>query len=119
MTTQPAFDPTSTGGLRRTLKSRHMSMIALGGGGFSNLAAYSGFMSNGIVPVLIGAVVATGFYFGTELIIVAAASSEDPEMAVAKAIQSVISRIMLFYIESILLVVTIVPWDDAAMRWTA
>jgi L-asparagine transporter-like permease len=104
MTTQPAFDPTSTGGLRRTLKSRHMSMIALGGGGFSNLAAYSGFMSNGIVPVLI---------------VIAAASSEDPEMAVAKAIQSVISRIMLFYIESILLVVTIVPWDDAAMRWTA
>ena len=40
-------------------------------------------MPNGIVPVLTGAVAATGFYFGAEIVTVAAAESAEPERAVA------------------------------------
>jgi len=82
-------------------------------GGVPSLKAYGGFMPNGIVPVLTGAVAATGFYFGTEIISVAAAESAEPEKAVAETTQSVIWRVLVFYVGSIFLVVAIVPWNDA------
>jgi GABA permease len=84
------------------------------GGGFGNLVVHGGFAPNGIGPVLAGAVAATGFYFGAELVTIAAAESAAPERAVAAAVQSVISRVLVFYVGSILLVVAIVPWNDAA-----
>jgi GABA permease len=81
-------------------------------GGIRHLTAHGGFMPNGIVPVLTGAVAATGFYFGAEIVTIAAAESAEPERAVAETTQSVIWRVLVFYIGSIFLVVAIVPWDD-------
>ncbi|MBS0393195.1 MAG: amino acid permease [Proteobacteria bacterium] len=81
-------------------------------GGFAHLTAHGGFLPKGIVPVLTGAVAATGFYFGSEIVTVAAAESAEPEKAVARATQSVISRVLVFYVGSILVVVTLVPWTD-------
>jgi len=81
-------------------------------GGFANLSAHGGFMPKGFVPVLTGAVAATGFYFGSEIVTVAAAESAEPERAVAKATQSVVSRVLVFYVGSILVVVTLVPWTS-------
>jgi GABA permease len=81
-------------------------------GGFANLTSHGGFLPNGIGPVLTGAVAATGFYFGAELVTVAAAESAAPEHAVAAATQSVISRVLVFYVGSILVVVTLLPWNS-------
>lgn len=81
--------------------------------GFGELLNHGGFMPNGWGPVLSGAVAATGFYFGAEIVTIAAAETKDPEKSVAKATQSVISRVLIFYVCSILLVVCIVPWDSA------
>jgi GABA permease len=81
--------------------------------GLLHLTANGGFMPNGIVPVLTGAVAATGFYFGAEIVTVAAAESAEPERAVAETTQSVIWRVLVFYIGSIFLVVALVPWNDA------
>src|SRR6202007_2524526 len=83
--------------------------------GLPHLTADGGFMPNGVVPVLTGAVAATGFYFGAELVTVAAAESAEPEDTVARATQSVISRVLVFYIGSIAIVVTILPWNDPGM----
>jgi GABA permease len=83
-------------------------------GGIRHLTADGGFMPNGIVPVLTGAVAATGFYFGAEIVTIAAAESAEPERAVAETTQSVIWRVLVFYIGSIFLVVAIVPWNDTA-----
>ena len=66
-------------------------------------------------PVLTGAVAATGFYFGAELVTVAAAESAAPEEAVAAATQSVILRVLVFYVGSIFVVVTLLPWNSAGM----
>jgi GABA permease len=93
------------------------ALFAFGGwpgalGGVSHLTAHGGFMPNGIVPVLTGAVAATGFYFGAEIVTIAAAESAEPEKAVAETTQSVIWRVLVFYIGSIFLVVAIVPWND-------
>jgi GABA permease len=81
-------------------------------GGIQHLTAHGGFMPRGIVPVLTGAVAATGFYFGAEIVTIAAAESAEPERAVAETTQSVIWRVLVFYIGSIFLVVAIVPWND-------
>jgi GABA permease len=82
-------------------------------GGLPHLTAHNGFMPKGIVPVLAGAVAATGFYFGAEIVTIAAAESAEPEKAVAQAINSVIWRVLVFYVGSIFLVVALVPWNDA------
>ena len=80
-------------------------------GGIANLTARGGFMPLGFVPVLTGAVAATGFYFGSEIVTVAAAESAEPERAIARATQSVVSRVLVFYVGSILVVVILVPWN--------
>ena len=83
-----------------------------GAGGVAMLTAHGGFMPRGPVPVLTGAVAATGFYFGAEIVTIAAAESAEPERAIAETTQSVIWRVLVFYIGSIFLVVAIVPWND-------
>jgi len=80
--------------------------------GLPHLTAHGGFMPRGIVPVLTGAVAATGFYFGAEIVTIAAAESAEPERAIAETTQSVIWRVLVFYIGSIFLVVALVPWND-------
>lgn len=80
-------------------------------GGLAHLTAHGGFMPHGIAPVLTGAVAATGFYFGSEIVTVAAAESAEPERAVARATQAVISRVLVFYVGSIFVVVCILPWN--------
>jgi len=79
------------------------------------LLSHGGLMPNGIGPVLSGAVAATGFYFGAEIVTIAAAEAHEPVKAVAKATNSVITRVLFFYVGSILLVVALVPWDSPKM----
>ncbi|MCK0508033.1 amino acid permease [Aromatoleum anaerobium] len=81
----------------------------------ANLTAHGGFAPKGIVPILTGAVAATGFYFGAEIVTIAAAETAEPEKAVAKATNSVITRVLVFYVGSVLLVVCLVPWNSAGI----
>ncbi|MDR3452483.1 MAG: amino acid permease [Rhodoferax sp.] len=82
----------------------------------ANLTANGGFAPHGIVPVLTGAVAATGFYFGAEIVTIAAAETAEPEKAVAQATNSVITRVLVFYVGSIFLVVCLVPWNSIGMK---
>ena len=82
----------------------------------ANLTAHGGFAPNGLLPILTGAVAATGFYFGAEIVTIAAAEAAEPAKAVARATNSVITRVLFFYVGSILLVVCLVPWDSAAIK---
>jgi GABA permease len=83
--------------------------------GVANLTAHGGFAPNGILPILTGAVAATGFYFGAEIVTIAAAEAAEPAKAVAQATSSVIGRVLVFYVGSILLVVCLVPWNSAGI----
>lgn len=79
--------------------------------GLANLTLHGGFMPNGILPVLSGAVAATGFYFGAEVVTIAAAETAQPAAAIARATNSVITRVLIFYVGSVFLVVAIIPWN--------
>ena len=81
----------------------------------ANLTAHGGFAPNGFLPVLTGAVAATGFYFGAEIVAIAAGETAEPAKTVARATNSVISRVLVFYLGSILLVVCLVPWNSPGM----
>ncbi len=81
----------------------------------ANLTAHGGFAPNGMLPILTGAVAATGFYFGAEIVTIAAAEAAEPAKAVARATNSVITRVLFFYVGSILLVVCLVPWNSPAI----
>jgi len=81
----------------------------------ANLTANGGFAPNGLLPILTGAVAATGFYFGAELVTIAASEAAEPAKAVAKATNSVVTRVLFFYVGSILLVVCLVPWNSTGI----
>jgi len=81
----------------------------------ANLTVNGGFAPNGVLPIMTGAVAATGFYFGAELVAVAAAETLEPAKTVARAMNSVITRVLVFYVGSILLVVCLVPWNSAGI----
>ncbi len=85
------------------------------GAHIANLTARGGFAPKGLLPVLTGAVAATGFYFGAEIVPIAAAETAEPAKAVARAMNSVITRVLVFYIGSILLVVCLIPWDSTGI----
>ncbi|MBL7285630.1 amino acid permease [Corynebacterium godavarianum] len=79
--------------------------------GTSNIAEV-GFMPNGWGGVAT-AMLAVAFAFGgIELVTIAAAESEDPEVAVHAAIRSIIWRIGFFYIGSVLLIVMLLPFGQ-------
>jgi GABA permease len=78
----------------------------------ANLTSHGGFAPHGFLPILTGAVAATGFYFGAEIVAIAAAETSEPAKSVARATNSVITRVLVFYLGSILLVVCLVPWNS-------
>lgn len=79
---------------------------------FSNLTAHGGFFPLGATAVTVGVVTVIFSMVGAEIATIAAAESADPERAVAKAANSVILRIALFFVGSAFLLVTILPWNS-------
>ncbi|PFB51620.1 GABA permease [Bacillus thuringiensis] len=81
--------------------------------GTSNLIGQGGFMPNGISSVLLGVTIVIFSFMGSEIVTIAAVETTDPVKAVEKATNSVIWRILVFFIGSILVVVTLLPWNSA------
>jgi GABA permease len=79
---------------------------------FSNLTSHGGFFPNGSAAITIGVVTVIFSMVGAEIATIAAAESSDPERAVARAANSVILRIAIFFVGSAFLLVTIMPWND-------
>ncbi|UFS95049.1 amino acid permease [Nocardia huaxiensis] len=81
--------------------------------GFHNLTDHGGFAPNGIAGVFSAIVVVMFAFGGTEIVSMAAAESKEPGREVARATNNVLWRVGIFYVASIFLVVTILPWNDA------
>jgi L-asparagine transporter-like permease len=81
--------------------------------GLSNLVGKGGFLPFGVSPVFAGMVVIVFSFFGAEIATIAAGESDNPGLAVRAAVRSVVWRILVFYIGSIAIIVTLLPYDDA------
>lgn len=74
-----------------------------------------GFAPNGIAGIGAGLLVVIFAFGGTEIVAVAAAETENPGTSVAKAIRTVVWRILVFYFGSVLVIALTVPWDSPAL----
>src|SRR4051812_20426646 len=93
-------------------------LLGIGSGdspGLTNLTSHDGFFPAGPVTVLSGVVVVIFAFVGAEIVTIAAGESEEPERAVARAVNSVVARVFIFYVLSVFLVVCVVPWNDAKL----
>ena len=82
------------------------------GNTLGNLVSHGGFAPMGWVAVLAAVTTVIFSMMGAEIVTIAAAESTEPAKAVARMTSSVISRIMLFYVLSLTLILAVVPWTD-------
>ena len=80
--------------------------------GASNLTH---FLPNGGEGLVIGLLASVFAYGGLETVTIAAAESENPVKGVASAVRTAMWRIALFYIGSMAVIVTLVPWNAEAV----
>ena len=79
---------------------------------FSNLWSHGGFFPNGFEGLFYMLAFLMFAFGGIELIGMAAAEAEDPEKTIPKAINQVVFRILIFYIGSLTILLSLVPWDQ-------
>ncbi|MGW2570318.1 amino acid permease [Streptomyces sp. NPDC001537] len=70
------------------------------------------FLPNGSEGLIVGVLASIFAYGGLETVTIAAAESQDPVRGVASAVRTAMWRIALFYIGSMAVIVTLVPWDS-------
>lgn len=78
----------------------------------SNLTTHGGFLPHGIGPLFASAVVVVFSMMGAEVVTIAAAESEEPARNIRRAMNSVIVRVMLFFVLSTFLIVVVKPWNE-------
>ncbi|WP_328782750.1 amino acid permease [Streptomyces canus] len=83
--------------------------------GTANLTGRGGFFPGGGEGLVVGLLASVFAYGGLETVTIAAAESEDPVRGVASAVRTAMWRIALFYIGSMAVIVTLVPWDSEAV----
>lgn len=83
--------------------------------GLTNLIGHGGFLPKGPGAILSGMLLVVFSFMGSEIVTLAASESPNPVQAVRKAVNSVIWRIAIFYIGSIAVIVTLLPWNDPSV----
>ncbi len=78
---------------------------------FTNLWAHGGFLPHGLWGLLASLVVVTFSFGGTELIGITAGEAEHPETTIPHAVNMTISRILIFYVGAIFVLVCLYPWN--------
>lgn len=77
-----------------------------------DLSQHGGFAPFGIPSIISGMVTVIFALVGAEIVTIAAAESHEPARAIARLTTTLIVRIMLFYVGSMLVIVLVVPWTE-------
>lgn len=78
--------------------------------GVANLTAHGGFFPHGVPVVLMSLQAVVFAYAAIELVGIAAGETENPRGVLPRAVNSVIWRIGVFYVGSVLLLAMVLPW---------
>lgn len=84
--------------------------------GLSLITEHGGLIPNGIgslFAITLGVVFA---FAGIEMVGITAGESTDPHKSIPRAVNSVVWRILLFYVGSVLLLTLLMPWDAYSSR---
>src|SRR5699024_11315264 len=65
---------------------------------------------SGIAAALLIVMFAFG---GTELVAIAAAESDDPARNIKRIVREIVVRILVFYMGSVFVIVTVLPWNSS------
>ncbi|WP_327129052.1 amino acid permease [Streptomyces sp. NBC_01727] len=78
--------------------------------GLTGLTGQGGFLPNGWGGVVSGVLTVVFAFGGLEVVTIAAAETDNPARAVGRAVRSAVVRILFFYVGSMLVIVTVLPW---------
>ena len=79
--------------------------------GFANLTAHGGLLPNGWKGVWLAMSLTLTSYMGVEIIGITAGEALEPGKTIPRAIRNVTLRLILFYVLSITVMLTMTPWD--------
>ena len=79
--------------------------------GFSNLTAHGGLFPNGLKGVWLAMSLNLTSYMGVEIIGVTAGEASQPEKTIPRAMRTVSLRLILFYVLSITVMLSMTPWN--------
>jgi AAT family amino acid transporter len=80
--------------------------------GLSNLTAHGGFLPAGWRGAWMAMVFVIFSYMGTEVVAVTAGEARQPETEVPRAMRTMVTRLIVFYLGAIFVLMCIVPWDQ-------
>lgn len=93
-----------------------MIIFGIGNGGIatgiSNLWEHGGLFPNGMTGVLMSLQMVMFAFLGIEMIGVTAGEVKNPQKALARAIDTVFWRILIFYVGALFVILSIYPWDE-------
>ncbi|MFB9685515.1 amino acid permease [Amycolatopsis plumensis] len=81
-------------------------------GGPQLIADHGGIFPSGLLPMVLIVQGVVFAYASVELVGVAAGETENPEKIMPKAINSIMWRIMVFYVGSVVLLAMLLPWSS-------
>lgn len=79
---------------------------------FAHLWDQGGFFPRGVGGTIMALVVVMFSFGGVELIGITAGEADDPQRTVPRAINQVVYRILIFYIGSLAVIMSVVPWQQ-------
>ena len=77
---------------------------------FSNMWNYGGWFPNGTMGFILSFQMVVFAFTGIELVGLTAGETEDPEKVIPMAINNIPLRIILFYVGSLAIIMSIYPW---------
>ncbi|MFB6434821.1 MAG: proline-specific permease ProY [Candidatus Malihini olakiniferum] len=84
--------------------------------GISNLWNHGGFFSNGVMGMVVSLQLVMFAYGGIEIIGITANEAKDPHTSIPNAINSVPWRILVFYIGTLFVIMSIYPWNQLGTK---
>lgn len=84
--------------------------------GIHNLWSHGGFFSQGIMGTILSLQLVMFAYGGIEIIGITAGEAEDPKKSIPKAINSVPLRILVFYVGTLFVIMSIFPWNQVGTQ---
>ena len=79
---------------------------------FSNLWMHGGFFPNGVTGMIMSLAPVLFSFGGIELIGITAGEAENPDKTIPRAINQVIYRILIFYVGTMIVLMTLWPWNE-------
>ena len=83
-----------------------------GSAGFSNLWSHGGFFPKGLDGPFVALQIVMFAFLGVELIGVTAGEAQNPGKTIPSAINKVIWRILIFYIGALIIIMSLVAWNQ-------